>query len=111
MNLSKLWEIEEYRGAWHAAVHWGHRVRYYIVTEQQQAILLRGFGEGWKGWENSKIQHPWILVMDSIASECWKLLSVFCFLFFFNLIGLQLIYNVVLVSLQKEMATHSSTTA
>ena len=40
------------------AVHWGHRVRYYIVTEQQQTILLRAFGGGWKGWENSKIQHP-----------------------------------------------------
>jgi len=31
------------------AVHWGHRVRYYIVTEQQQTILLRAFGGGWKG--------------------------------------------------------------
>ena len=25
MNLSKLWEIVEDRGAWHAAVHGGHK--------------------------------------------------------------------------------------
>ena len=36
MNLSKLWEIAEDRGAWHATVH-GVTVRYDLVTEQQQS--------------------------------------------------------------------------
>ena len=26
MSLSRLWDIVEDRGAWHAAVHGGHRV-------------------------------------------------------------------------------------
>ena len=38
MNLSKLWEIVEDRGAWHAAVHGSQRVGYYFVSEQQQMI-------------------------------------------------------------------------
>ena len=25
MNLSKLWEMVEDRGAWHAEIHWGHK--------------------------------------------------------------------------------------
>ena len=33
MNLSKLWEIEEDRGAWHASVH---GIRHDLATEQQQ---------------------------------------------------------------------------
>ena len=36
MNLSKLQEIMENRGAWHAAVHGLHRVRHNLGTEQQQ---------------------------------------------------------------------------
>ena len=38
MNLSKLWEIVEDRGAWHAAVHWLQRVRHDLITEQQQDL-------------------------------------------------------------------------
>ena len=38
MNLSKLWEIVEDRGAWHAAVHGLQRVRHDLVTEQQQVL-------------------------------------------------------------------------
>ena len=41
MNLSKLWEIVEDRGAWHAAVHGVQRVGHDLVTEQQQCILLK----------------------------------------------------------------------
>ena len=37
MNLSKLREIVEDRGAWHP---WDHRVRHDLATEQQQVILL-----------------------------------------------------------------------
>ena len=36
MNLSKLWEIVEDRGAWHAIVLGSQRVRYDLATEQQQ---------------------------------------------------------------------------
>ena len=36
MNLSKLQEIVEDRGAWCATDKWGHRVRYDLVTEQQK---------------------------------------------------------------------------
>ena len=36
MNLSKLWEIMEDRGAWHAAVHGLQRVRHILATEQQR---------------------------------------------------------------------------
>ena len=34
MNLSKLQEIVEDRGAWHAPVHRGLRVRHNVATEQ-----------------------------------------------------------------------------
>ena len=36
MNLSQLQDIAEGRGAWHAAVHGQQKVRYDLVTEQQQ---------------------------------------------------------------------------
>ena len=41
MNLSKLWEIVEDRGAWHAVVHGVglQRVRHDLVTEQQQIYI------------------------------------------------------------------------
>ena len=39
INLSKLWEILEDKGAWHAAVHGGHRVGCELATEQQNATL------------------------------------------------------------------------
>jgi len=32
MNLNKLWEIVEDRGAWHAAVHGGHEESDYWIT-------------------------------------------------------------------------------
>ena len=35
MNLSKLWETVEDRGAWRAAVHRVARVRHDLATEQQ----------------------------------------------------------------------------
>ena len=35
LNLSKLQEIVEDRGAWHAAVHGLQRVRHVLATEQQ----------------------------------------------------------------------------
>ena len=38
MNLSKLWEIKENSGAWHAAVHGVARVRHYLATEQQLLV-------------------------------------------------------------------------
>ena len=38
MSLSKLWEIVEERGAWHAAAHGSQRVGYNLVTEQQQFV-------------------------------------------------------------------------
>ena len=36
MTLSKLQEIMEDRGAWHAAVHGLQRVRHILATEQQR---------------------------------------------------------------------------
>ena len=41
MNMSKLWEIVEDRGAWHAAVHGVQREGHDLATEQQQCILLK----------------------------------------------------------------------
>ena len=40
MNLSKLQEIVEDRGAWWATVHGVTKVRWDIVTKQQQVLLL-----------------------------------------------------------------------
>ena len=45
MSLSKLWEIVKDRGAWHTAVYELQRVRYDLVTEQQQQQIV---------WLNSK---------------------------------------------------------
>ena len=42
INLSKLWEIVEDRGAWLATVPGITKVRHNLVTQQQQQILLRG---------------------------------------------------------------------
>ena len=39
MNLSKLWEMVEDRGAWCAAVHEVTRVGHDFATEQQQVIV------------------------------------------------------------------------
>ena len=39
MNLSKLWEIVEERGARCAAIHGVQRVRHDLATEQQQQPL------------------------------------------------------------------------
>ena len=41
MSLSKVWEIVEDRGAWHAAVHGVQREGHDLATEQQQCILLK----------------------------------------------------------------------
>ena len=39
VNLSRLWEIVEDRGAWPVTVHGGsQRVRYDLATEQQLII-------------------------------------------------------------------------
>ena len=38
INLSKLWEIAEDRGAWRAAVHGVTESEYDLVTEQQQCL-------------------------------------------------------------------------
>ena len=40
MDLSKLWEIVEDKGIWHAAVHGSQRVEHYLVTERQQRGCL-----------------------------------------------------------------------
>ena len=40
MNLSKLQEIVEDRGAWWATVHGVTKVRWDIVTKRQQVLLL-----------------------------------------------------------------------
>jgi len=39
MNLSKLWEIVEDRGTWHAALYGVTRVRHDLATEQQQQLI------------------------------------------------------------------------
>ena len=41
MNLSKLWEIVEDRGAWCATVHGLQRAGHDLVTEKQQQILRK----------------------------------------------------------------------
>ena len=41
MNLSKLWEIVEVKGAWHAAVHGFVRGEHDLVTQQQQQCMLQ----------------------------------------------------------------------
>ena len=38
MSLSKLWEIVEDRGTWHAALYGVTKLRYDLATEQQQLI-------------------------------------------------------------------------
>ena len=45
MNVSKLWEMVKVREAWHAAVHRLQRVRYNLVTKQQQK---NNRGDKWK---------------------------------------------------------------
>ena len=40
MDLIKLWEIVEDRGAWHAAVHGVQRVGHDLATEQQQKFMV-----------------------------------------------------------------------
>ena len=40
INLSKLWEIVEAKGAWYAAVHGVERAGHKLVTEQQQPKYL-----------------------------------------------------------------------
>ena len=40
MNFSKLLEIVENRGAWHASVYESQGVRHDLVTEQQQEPSL-----------------------------------------------------------------------
>ena len=40
LNLSKLWEVVEVRGPWHAAVHGSQRVGQNLVTRQQQSSSI-----------------------------------------------------------------------
>ena len=40
MNLSRLWEVAEDRGAWCAAVMGLQRVGHILVTEQQRLSLI-----------------------------------------------------------------------
>ena len=52
MNLSKLQEIMEDRGAWHAAVH-GVTVRRDLMTDQQQSEMREGRMVLWRCFTNS----------------------------------------------------------
>ena len=42
MNLNKLWEIAKDRGAWSAAVHWGHRESDTTHWLNNNKMLLTG---------------------------------------------------------------------
>ena len=48
MNLSKLRELVEDRGAWRAAVRESERDGHDLETEQQQNLLLRSKGQVFK---------------------------------------------------------------
>ena len=41
MNLSKLWEIVKHGEAWHVEVMGSQRVRYNLVTAQQQQCIAK----------------------------------------------------------------------
>ena len=44
MNLSKLWEMMEDRGFWHATVHGSQRVRHDLVTSHQNENYVASGG-------------------------------------------------------------------
>ena len=44
ISSSKLWETEEDRGAWRAAVHGVQRVGHDLAIEQQQSFLSWNVG-------------------------------------------------------------------
>ena len=52
MNLSKLWEISEDRGAWRATIYRVTRVRHNLETEKQHLLIL--------------------IVFESLNSGCYK---------------------------------------
>ena len=64
MNLNKLWEITEERGAWHTTVHGSQRVRHDLVTEQPQLLLISTV---WKP-PKPKISHSSHRMSSSIKS-------------------------------------------
>ena len=67
MNLSKLWETTEERGAWRAAVRGSQRVRHDRVAEQQQLLLISAL---W-GLLKQKTSHPATIVAP-VLKACNK---------------------------------------
>ena len=106
MNLGKLWEMVEDRGARLGCSLWGCKVWHYLATEQQQVfqstmpfITREGSGTPlqYSCLENPRDEGAWWAAVHGVAKSRTRL-SDFIFTFHFH-------------ALEKAMATHSSTLA
>ena len=71
MNLSKLWEIVEDRGAWCASVRGAQRVRHDLVTEKQH-----GDGELGDQVPLGLVCFLWVCCVKSSECANWSMPSL-----------------------------------